>query len=171
MQLTTEVTGHDGYAVVVVAGELDLGTASDLLETLTETVKAGDLDVILDLAGLEFCDSAGLAVFVRIRNELDAARRRLVVAGANETVTRILDLSGVSQVIPTVPDTPAAVALVNQGPDAVAPANGAQAAADPAEPTDAADPAEPTDAADPAEPTDAADPAVPTPDAGGPATP
>lgn len=115
--LTTQVTDHEGYALVAIAGELDMATAPDLFDVLAEAIGSGDTDIVLDLSGLEFCDSAGLAVFVRARNQLDQSGHRLIVAAPTEAVARILDLSGVSQVVPTVTDTAAARAMVGGSSD------------------------------------------------------
>lgn len=114
MLLTTQVTHDGGCDVVVVDGELDLTTAPQLHDVLGAVVAAGDDPVVLDLAALRFCDSAGLAVFVRAHNQLTEKGRRLVIAGPQTAVGRVLDLSGIAQVIPLAADTTAAVALASQ---------------------------------------------------------
>jgi anti-anti-sigma factor len=114
MLLTTQVTHDGGCDVVVVDGELDLTTAGQLHETLGAVVADGQDPVVLDLAALRFCDSAGLAVFVRAHNQLKEKGRRFVMAAPQSAVERVLDLSGIAQVIPLAADTPAAVALASQ---------------------------------------------------------
>jgi anti-sigma B factor antagonist len=104
MFLTTRVSERPGCTVIAVTGELDMSTAPDLTDVLAAAIEGGEANLVLDLAGLEFCDSAGLAVFVGAHNRLHSTGRRLVVAGPTEAVARVLDLSGVSQVIPTTTD-------------------------------------------------------------------
>jgi anti-anti-sigma factor len=104
MFLTTRVTEQDGCVVVGVEGELDMSTADQLLDTLSVAGAGHSVDLVLDLADLRFCDSAGLAVFVKTHNDLDAAGHRLVIARPVPEVARILELSGLSQVIPTKDD-------------------------------------------------------------------
>jgi anti-anti-sigma factor len=113
MFLTTEVTERPGCTVVAVEGELDMSTAGDLHDVLTAAIGARAVSLVLDLTSLDFCDSAGLAVLVGAHNRLDAAGRRLVVAAPTEAVARVLELSGVSQVIPTTVDSDEACAMVS----------------------------------------------------------
>ena len=112
MLLTTRVTERALCTVVVVEGELDMSTAGDLTQVLTMAIDAGETNVVLDLASLSFCDSAGLAVMVGAHNRLDALGRRLIVAAPSEAVARVLDLSGVSQVIPMMADPDEACAMI-----------------------------------------------------------
>lgn len=61
------VTSHTtGTAVVVqVAGEVDLVTADDLEEIVAAGIASGPTALVLDLTGVSFLDSAGLAMLVR----------------------------------------------------------------------------------------------------------
>jgi anti-anti-sigma factor len=115
MFLTTRVTERPTCTVVAVEGELDMSTAPDLNDVLNTAIAAREVSLVLDLASLDFCDSAGLAVFVGAHNRLDASGRRLVVAAPTEAVARVLDLSGVSQVIPTTANPDEACAMVSSG--------------------------------------------------------
>jgi len=115
MLLTTRVSERPRCTVVAVDGELDMSTAGELTQVLTAAIDAGETNVVLDLASLDFCDSAGLAVMVGAHNRLDALGRRIVVAAPTEAVARVLDLSGVSQVIPMMTDLDEACAMVTNG--------------------------------------------------------
>src|SRR4051794_39020594 len=57
MDLTTRVTSRHGCAFVTVDGELDLSTAEQLTLALTGALDEFDRPLVLDLAGLRFCDS------------------------------------------------------------------------------------------------------------------
>ncbi|WP_433371966.1 STAS domain-containing protein [Streptosporangium sp. CA-115845] len=50
--------------------------------------------LILDLAGLTFCDSTGLAELLRILRQSQETRTRLVVTGANRTLRHMLATTG-----------------------------------------------------------------------------
>ena len=99
MDLTTRVTSRHGCALVTVDGELDLSTAEQLMQALTGALDEFDRPLVLDLAGLRFCDSAGLAVLVKTHNQLGERGHRLVVARPTAAVARVLELSGLDQVI------------------------------------------------------------------------
>jgi anti-anti-sigma factor len=91
--LTVQQTVADGRARVIVRGELDAFTAPDLLAGIDEA--AGD-EVQLDLAGVSFIDSSGLASVIAGHQRLDQEHRRLVIVERSEIVQRLLDLSGVA---------------------------------------------------------------------------
>ena len=112
MSLTTHVLDRPGCAVVGVRGELDLGTADLLWDALASAIADHDGPLILDLAELSFCDSAGLAVLVRAHNTLEERGDRLVLARPAVMVARILDLSGVSRAIASTKDLDEAYAMV-----------------------------------------------------------
>ena len=79
-----------GGALAAVNGELDLATA-DIVQRALEQ----DFDV-LDLSGLEFMDSAGVRTVLGICRE---RRDPLAVRGVRRPVWRILDLTGVGDML------------------------------------------------------------------------
>jgi anti-anti-sigma factor len=114
MDLATHVTQRGGCAVVAVEGELDLSTAEHLENALNSTIDESEGPVVLDLAALRFCDSAGLAVFVRTHNQLAGQGRRLVIASPAGPVQRVLELSGLDQVIATATNPDDACVIASQ---------------------------------------------------------
>jgi anti-anti-sigma factor len=114
MNLATTVTRRDGCVFVTVDGELDLSTADQLQETLGSAIAEGSGPIVLDLESLRFCDSAGLAVMVRTHNLLAGEGRRLVIASPSTAVSRVLELSGLDQVIATATTTEDACAIASQ---------------------------------------------------------
>ena len=61
-----------GGACLRLAGELDLGTAPELTAAIDRLTAAGETRVLLDLTDLTFCDSTGMAAFVRGDNQAAA---------------------------------------------------------------------------------------------------
>ena len=57
---------YDGQVVLALRGELDVADAAKVAASLA-VVAASVRDIILDLEGLEFIDSSGLAALVRAR--------------------------------------------------------------------------------------------------------
>ncbi|HZN71552.1 MAG TPA: STAS domain-containing protein [Micromonosporaceae bacterium] len=96
--MTIDVDEQDVLTVLVVRGELDLLTASDLAAVAEERIAAGDRSLVLDLSALTFCDSTGLATFVWIRNLLQDEGGRLALATPTPMVRRVLDVTGLCDV-------------------------------------------------------------------------
>lgn len=58
----------DGRAVVALRGELDVADAASVAAALTAAAARAS-ELIVDLAGLEFIDSSGLAALVLARKQ------------------------------------------------------------------------------------------------------
>ena len=89
-----EVVEHDDGAVVVaVYGEIDTMTAPAVGEQLSGRLARAQL-VVVDLSGVTFLGSAGLAVLVAGKDEADRAGKRLRLVAGSHTVTRALEATG-----------------------------------------------------------------------------
>ena len=123
MSLTVQRDQRGGVVVISVAGELDMATAPHLQAHITELLESGQDRLVFDLADVSFCDSTGLSVFVRAKNSSDAAGGTVRLAAPQRGVLRILEVSGLVEVLPTfatVAEAVAAEAVVAD--EAVAPA-------------------------------------------------
>lgn len=85
---TLTTAERDGLTLVTLAGELDLVAAPQLVEAL-EALAGNDRRVVLDLRGLRFMDSTGLAVILRFHQRAKDGRFDLVVVRGPETVDRV----------------------------------------------------------------------------------
>lgn len=82
----------DGRAVVTLSGELDVADAASVVAALAATV-ARQREIIIDLAGLEFIDSSGLAALVRVRKQAQRAGGDVLLAAPQHQVLRLLALT------------------------------------------------------------------------------
>lgn len=109
MELKVSSRTQGDQTVVAVAGEIDLYTAPRLHSELAGAVSGdGPTRVVVDMAGVEFCDSTGMNVLLA---GLRRARERggdLVLAGPRPAVRKILQVTGLESVF-TVLDDPVAV--------------------------------------------------------------
>jgi anti-sigma B factor antagonist len=77
---------------IIPPRELDPATAPEL-EAELAAVEA-DADVVLDFAGVEFCDSSGLRVLVDAYKRLDDAGGSLRVVHVRPNVRRVFEVTG-----------------------------------------------------------------------------
>jgi anti-sigma B factor antagonist len=90
----------DGKAsVVALAGELDLNTAAQAQQALIAELGTGPEHLLVDLRRLEFCDAAGLRVFLRVRREALARGARVRLVHAGRTVRRVLEVADLEWLI------------------------------------------------------------------------
>jgi anti-anti-sigma factor len=81
--------------VVGVVGEIDAFTAPYLLEAIGELIDVQrDVDLVLDLAELEFIDASGLRVIATASAQLGAVGRLLLLRSPPPMTVRILQTTG-----------------------------------------------------------------------------
>jgi anti-sigma B factor antagonist len=90
----------EGDAVVVTAsGELDVYTASRLRELAIKITDEGPRTVVLDLDGVTFLDTTGLAVVVGVLRRARETKTRLIVVCTRESILRAFRTAGVLEVL------------------------------------------------------------------------
>jgi anti-sigma B factor antagonist len=89
----------EGVAVFALSGELDLATV-DTVRAAAESACAKGLRVVLDLSGVEFCDSTGLGVIISLFRQANSAGGQLLLSGPLPRIRYLLEISGVDQVVP-----------------------------------------------------------------------
>jgi anti-sigma B factor antagonist len=94
-------TRREGEAVVLeVAGELDLATAELVRTTLDQVHAEAPARLVIDLRGLSFMDSTGLALFVSEAAQADAGC--LEFWPGPPAVQRLFEIAGVRDRLPFV---------------------------------------------------------------------
>jgi anti-sigma B factor antagonist len=92
---------QDGCTVVIlVEGELDMNTASQLEGELEAPLADSGSALLIDLSRCEFIDSTGIALIVRTWQKLDG-RGGFALCGVGDQVKRVLDITGLESTIPT----------------------------------------------------------------------
>ncbi len=83
----------DGAVRLMLKGELDLSTMSQLDEALDQA-DAWDKHLILDLRALEFVDSSGLHAVLRVDRRLQESGGELTIVRGPRSVERLFMLTG-----------------------------------------------------------------------------
>ncbi len=85
--------GAGGAVVVVPTGEIDLATV-DLLQAEIDAAATEAKEVVLDLRGVTFMDSAGLRLLVQSTRALEGEGGTLAIVRGPKEVQRVFDLVG-----------------------------------------------------------------------------
>ncbi|HLH81917.1 MAG TPA: STAS domain-containing protein [Trebonia sp.] len=101
LELACQVTA-DGKATVEVRGELDIATADQAYAYLRDVVDSQDGPVTMNLAGLTFCDAAGLGVLARAAGYARRSGRCLRLAAARPSLLRIMHITGMDEAFPEI---------------------------------------------------------------------
>jgi anti-anti-sigma factor len=97
----------DDSIVVTVRGNLDIDSAPVLSTTLDQVLERPVPRIVVDLSGVEFCDSTGLSAFVVGHRRAEAAGGWLRLAAPSAWLAGLLDtvgLTGRVGVYPAVAD-------------------------------------------------------------------
>ncbi|MFE0592770.1 STAS domain-containing protein [Micromonospora echinospora] len=100
MTFTVAHVQRDGGGVrLCLAGELDLSTAPRLTTAIDGLLADGQVRILVDLDRLTFCDSTGIAAFLRGDNACAEAGGWLRLTGATGRVDRILRMTGLAELL------------------------------------------------------------------------
>jgi anti-sigma B factor antagonist len=105
VELNVSSRFHDDHTIVIICGEIDLYTAPRLHSELAGLLADGmPARVVIDMSGVEFCDSTGMNVLLSC---LRRARERggdLEIAAPRPAVRKILQVTGLDSVFTVVED-------------------------------------------------------------------
>jgi len=92
LHIESQAGTRPGQSVIRLTGSLNLTTEPRLLEQIrAETTPV----VILDLGGVHYCDSCGVAALVQISNAFDHEDRRLALVAVTPRIERALEITKV----------------------------------------------------------------------------
>jgi anti-anti-sigma factor len=89
-----------GEVIVVVRGELDCATSSQLRAAITALLNRGGIDAIgLDLRGLDLLDSIGIGTIVVAQRICRQVGVHLRLTAVNAFTSRVLHVTGLHQAL------------------------------------------------------------------------
>jgi anti-anti-sigma factor len=95
-----------GPCVLRVDGDFDAVSLPHVRDALNTALEEGYASVVLDLSNVDYMDSSALGFIVWADQRLGPVHGRLALVGANPDVARILELSGLIGVAPSVVVSP-----------------------------------------------------------------
>jgi anti-sigma B factor antagonist len=95
-------TSTEGKATVQVRGELDIATADQAYAYLRDVVDSQQGPLTMNLAGLTFCDAAGLGVLARVAGHAKRSGHCLKLTAARPSLLRIMRITGLDEAFPEV---------------------------------------------------------------------
>jgi len=104
-------TEYKRVTVIEVAGRIDSSTASQFDEAVMNIIEAGQNNVIIDMAEVEFLSSAGLRTLVSARKAVQP-NGEILLAQPSKRVVDTLEIAGLDVLFETFPDRESAVGSV-----------------------------------------------------------
>jgi anti-sigma B factor antagonist len=106
VELNVSTASQGGHAVVTATGELDLYTAPRLQAALAGLLREQVTRIVVDLSGVEFCDSTGMNVLLSAMKRLKEQGGALELAAPRPAVQRILQVTGLDTVFTVTEKAP-----------------------------------------------------------------
>jgi len=93
------VSSVDNATLIEVSGRVDSMNANQMGEALFKQIDNGNIQIVLDLAGVEYMSSAGLREIVSALKKVKRASGDLRVAQPSDRVLEIFEMSGLDTIL------------------------------------------------------------------------
>jgi len=91
---------RDGVFIIRLQGRFVTGSDAEFLSARNSLQEAGIAKTLVDLSRVPYIDSTGLAFVVDLHKWLAGRGGQLVLAGANERVREVLELTRIAGIVP-----------------------------------------------------------------------
>jgi len=95
--------------VLSLKGEIDLHVSPSVTASLNAMIEKKPRRLVVDLSEVTYIDSAGLAALIEAMQKVEGYGGRFLLAGLQETVRSIFEISRLDQVFQIFPDVDAAL--------------------------------------------------------------
>src|SRR5881392_3139986 len=96
--------------VLPLKGEIDLHVSPSVTTSLNSMIEKKPERLVVDLSDVTYIDSAGLAALIGAMQKVEGYGGKFLLAGLQETVRSIFEISRLDQVFQIFPDADAALA-------------------------------------------------------------
>lgn len=96
--------GPSGTVVVTASGEIDYSDAPHFREALVRAGQGRPALLVVDLSGVGYMNTPGVATLVEALQTARRNRTRLVLAGLSERVAAVFEIARLTRVFEIVPD-------------------------------------------------------------------
>jgi anti-sigma B factor antagonist len=105
---------EEGEQVVKIKGEIDLGSAPKVYSLLWQAAKEGSSPLIINLEEVEFMDSSGLQVLLRLREKLQSKSKGISILLVNPKpqIRKLFQLTGFDKLFSFFTDNQQAISFL-----------------------------------------------------------
>ena len=97
------VSSRDSALTIALSGEIDHHAAREMMGQLSDAISERlPKRLVLDLSGVTFMDSSGIAVVLRAKRRMEALSGTLVVVNIPRQASRVLETAGLGRYVDLV---------------------------------------------------------------------
>jgi anti-anti-sigma factor len=114
-QIENKTVGDTSYALVTLTGQIDESNLTDFGVQIDPLIGTGSQYLIFELAGLEFINSKVIGYLAAAHSKMDEFEQKMIFVNANQNIFDILELVGLTQLVPTLESEAKAVEAIQAG--------------------------------------------------------
>lgn len=95
--MNIDTSGHGNATLLTIAGRIDSTNASQFGEALMQEINAGHLNLVLDLAAVDYMSSAGLREIVNAAKKV-RGKGDLRLAQPSDRVREVFEMAGLDTI-------------------------------------------------------------------------
>jgi anti-sigma B factor antagonist len=103
MHLESSLVDCFDCRILILTGEIDVHTGPNLRTQILELLDENTSPLLIDMTGVAFCDSAGLAVAAAAQRHARLRGCPLALVGLSARVNRVFEVTGLDRFVPTYP--------------------------------------------------------------------
>ena len=97
---SVDVDRSGAVIVLAVHGDADLATVPEFAVVLWRAIDAGERRLIIDLCETRFVDSKMIELLLSAAARVKRQERKMAIACGSESICRVLELCGVTRMLP-----------------------------------------------------------------------
>ena len=95
-----DIPGQDKAKLVSISGDLDRSSVKEGREQLLSYIEKGHVNLIVDLSGLNFCDSTGILVLVHSYIKVVRFKGYFKLCKIPTDIFKLLEMIGLTKIMP-----------------------------------------------------------------------
>lgn len=108
--MNLQLDAFDNVTVIKISGRIDTHSVHRLRQQLTLAAHGSDKNIIIDMAGVDFIDSSGLATIVQAMKQCRAGNGDLRLCKPPQSVRMVLELTRLDKALDIFPTQESALA-------------------------------------------------------------
>jgi len=93
------------HIIISLRGEIDLDSASNVYKQIWTELDNGEQGLLLDLKELDFIDSSGLQILLRLKETLKKIGKEILIVNPSNQITNLFQLTGFDKLFRIFTDT------------------------------------------------------------------
>ncbi len=111
--MKVEVRSQNGVTIIDCTGDVDLYSSPPLRQVLLDKIRAGDASVLLNMTGVSYIDSSGIATLVEALQLTRQTKTRFGLYGLRSNARSVLELARLHKVFNLFEDEPEALEKIS----------------------------------------------------------